>query len=81
MIDISTLRINTKEVIADATAEAAGVARNVLILARMTGQTPKAVAQAIVNEVEAGKYLAKFTAELVDARLAEAIENAEHDDD
>ena len=72
-----SLGIDSKQVIASATAEASGVARNVLVLARLGNVTPKALAQAVVNEAEAGKFLAKFTAELVDARLAEAIANAE----
>ena len=74
-----SLGIDSKQVIASATAEASSVARNVLVLARLVNVTPKALAQAVVNEAEAGKFLAKFTAELVDARLAEAIANAETD--
>ena len=81
MIYISSLVIDSKAVIAEATAEAAGVARNVLVLARLTGATPKALATAIVNEVEAGKFLTKFTSELVEARMAEAIENANSNTD
>lgn len=75
-----SLGIDSKAVIAEATAEASSVARNVLVLARLNNVTPKALAQAVVNEAEAGKYLAKFTAELVDARLAEAIANAQAED-
>jgi len=79
VIELS-LGIDSKAVIAEATAEASSVARNVLVLARLNNVTPKALAQAVVNEAEAGKYLAKFTAELVDARLAEAIANAQAED-
>lgn len=69
--------INNKQVIADATNEASSVAANVLVLARLAAVTPAKLAEAVVDFKKNGDFLAKFTAELVSARLIEAYVQAE----
>ena len=71
------IKINTKDVIASATSEASTITNSVLVMARLASVTPAKLAEALVDVKKNGDYLAKFTAELVSARLIEAYAEAD----
>lgn len=71
--------INNKVVIAEATTEASNVTPSVLVMARLASIPPAKLAEGVVDSKKNGDYLAKFTAELVSARLTEAYIEAEAD--
>ena len=72
-----TIKIHADEVISGATSKAQAITKSVLVLARLAGVTPANFAKALVDEVANAKFTAKFTAELVDAELAQAIADSE----
>ena len=74
--EVIYIKINTKEVIANATSEASAITGSVLVMARLASVTPAKLAEAMVAVQKNGDYLAKFTAELVSARLIEAYAEA-----
>lgn len=67
-------RINANSIVAEASAKAANITPSVLVLARMAKVTPKAMAEALSDEVENAKFSIAFTSAYVEAELAKAID-------
>ena len=66
--------INYKDITSGATIEAGNITNSVLVLARLAGVLPEKLAKGLVDSGANGTFFAKFTAELVEAKIAEAKE-------